>query len=144
MYTHIYIYIYICMYVYVYIYIYIYIFAWFREMAGAPRIPAPGNHFLTWIVKPSGCHCTDAIGGNKLCLVTACGEAGGQSCALHAVREVSSEVHWGTYIYIYIYIHIPYIYIYMHADIYIYIYIYTPIYIYIYKYMHTYYYYYYY
>ena len=30
-----------------------------REMGGAPRNPAPGNHFLVRIVKPSGCHCTD-------------------------------------------------------------------------------------
>ena len=28
-------------------------------MGGAPRNPAPRNHFLVWIVKPSGCHCTD-------------------------------------------------------------------------------------
>ena len=32
-----------------------------REMVGAPRSPAPGNHLLVnhllvWIVKPSGCH----------------------------------------------------------------------------------------
>ena len=33
-----------------------------REMGGAPRNPAPRNHFLVWIVKPSGCHCTDAFG----------------------------------------------------------------------------------
>ena len=32
-------------------------------MGGVPRNPAPGNHFLAWIVKPSGCHCTDAFGG---------------------------------------------------------------------------------
>ena len=32
-----------------------------REMGGAPRNLAPGNHFLVWIVKPSGCHCTDAF-----------------------------------------------------------------------------------
>ena len=30
-----------------------------REMAGAPRNLAPRNHRLVWIVKPSGCHCTD-------------------------------------------------------------------------------------
>ena len=30
-----------------------------REMGGAPRNPAPRNHFLVWIVKPSGWHCTD-------------------------------------------------------------------------------------
>ena len=30
-----------------------------REMGGAPMNPAPRNHFLVWIVKPSGCHCTD-------------------------------------------------------------------------------------
>ena len=34
-----------------------------REMGGAPRNPAPRSHFLVWIVKPSGCHCTDAFGG---------------------------------------------------------------------------------
>ena len=28
-------------------------------MGGAPRNPAPRNHFLVRIVKPSGCHCTD-------------------------------------------------------------------------------------
>ena len=28
-------------------------------MGGAPRNPAPRNHFLVWIVKPSGWHCTD-------------------------------------------------------------------------------------
>ena len=30
-----------------------------REMGGAPRNPAPRNHFLAWTAKPSGCHCTD-------------------------------------------------------------------------------------
>ena len=30
------------------------ILAGLREMGGAPRNPAPGNHFLVWIVKPSG------------------------------------------------------------------------------------------
>ena len=30
-----------------------------REMGGAPRNPAPRSHFLVWIVKPSGFHCTD-------------------------------------------------------------------------------------
>ena len=30
-----------------------------REMGGAPWNPAPRNHFLVWIVSPSGCHCTD-------------------------------------------------------------------------------------
>ena len=35
-------------------------------MGGVPRNPAPRHHFLlVWIVKPSGCHCTDAFGGNK-------------------------------------------------------------------------------
>ena len=29
-----------------------------REMGGAPRNLAPKNHFLVWIVKTSGCHCT--------------------------------------------------------------------------------------
>ena len=32
-----------------------------REMGGAPRNPAPRNHFLVWIVKPSGCHCADVF-----------------------------------------------------------------------------------
>ena len=36
-----------------------------REMGGAPRNPAPRNHFLVWIVKSPGCHCTDAFGGKK-------------------------------------------------------------------------------
>ena len=34
-------------------------------MGGAPRNPAPRNHFLVRIVKPSGCQCTDASGGTK-------------------------------------------------------------------------------
>ena len=37
-----------------------------REMGGAPGNPAPRNHFLVWIVKPSGCHCTDAFGGKQI------------------------------------------------------------------------------
>ena len=28
-------------------------------MGGAPRNPAPRNHLLVWIVKSSGCHCTN-------------------------------------------------------------------------------------
>ena len=36
-----------------------------REPGGAPRNPAPRNYFLAWIVEPSGCQCTDALGGNK-------------------------------------------------------------------------------
>ena len=31
----------------------------YREVGGAPKNLAPRNHFLAWIVKPSGCHCTD-------------------------------------------------------------------------------------
>ena len=27
-----------------------------RDMGGAPRNPAPRNHFLVWIVKSPGCH----------------------------------------------------------------------------------------
>ena len=34
-------------------------------MGGAPRSPAPRNHLLVWIVKASGCHCTDESGVNK-------------------------------------------------------------------------------
>ena len=30
-----------------------------REIGAAPRNPAPRIHFFVWIVKPSGCHCTD-------------------------------------------------------------------------------------
>ena len=30
-----------------------------REMGVAARNLAPWNHILGWIVKPSGCHCTD-------------------------------------------------------------------------------------
>ena len=36
-----------------------------REMGGAPRNPAPRNHFLVWIVKSPGCHCRDALGGKE-------------------------------------------------------------------------------
>ena len=35
-----------------------------REMGGAPRNPAPRNHLLMWIVKTSGCHCTNAFSKN--------------------------------------------------------------------------------
>ena len=35
-------------------------------MGGAPRNPAPRNHLLMWIVKTSGCHCTDAFGGKEI------------------------------------------------------------------------------
>ena len=44
------------MYIHMYMCIYIYIY---NEMGGAPRNPAPRNHLFVWIVKPSGCHCTD-------------------------------------------------------------------------------------
>ena len=37
-----------------------------REMGGAPRNPAPRNHFSARIVKPSGCHCTDAFGARNI------------------------------------------------------------------------------
>ena len=37
-----------------------------REMRGAPGNPAPRSHFLAWLVKPQGCHCTDALGGEKV------------------------------------------------------------------------------
>ena len=30
-----------------------------RVLGGAPRNPAHRNHLLAWIVKPSGCLCTD-------------------------------------------------------------------------------------
>ena len=64
---HIYIYIYTYIYVYIYIYrererysyIYIYITNSVREMGSDPRNPAPRNHLLVRIVKPSGRHCTD-------------------------------------------------------------------------------------
>ena len=81
----------LCIYIYIYIYIYTHIHTYtyqaaaaaaapgsavppslsvlplgsVREMGGAPRNPAPGNHLLAWIVKPSGCHCTDASGGRE-------------------------------------------------------------------------------
>ena len=38
-----------------------------RETGGVHRNPAPRNHFLVWIVKPSGCHCADAVGVEKTC-----------------------------------------------------------------------------
>ena len=37
-----------------------------REVGGAPRNPSPRNHFLVCIVKPSGCHCTDAFGEKEM------------------------------------------------------------------------------
>ena len=36
-----------------------------RDMGAAPRNQAPRSHFLAWIVEPPGCHCTDALGGEK-------------------------------------------------------------------------------
>ena len=36
-----------------------------RQMGGAPRNPASKNHFVVWIVESSGCHCTDAFGGDN-------------------------------------------------------------------------------
>ena len=53
-------------YKYIYIYLHTYIRTYThiqREVGGAPMIQAPRNHFLVWIVKPSGRHCTDALGG---------------------------------------------------------------------------------
>ena len=121
---------------------------WLREMGGAPRNPAPRNHFLVGIAKPSGCHCTDTLGGKqyrrvptplrstspfsdsrklqtsegtaraKLGAVWACGRARTYSGA--------SAVCMYIYIYIYVYKHI-YIYIYYVCtttyDLHIYIYI---------------------
>ena len=67
--THMYVCMYVCMYIYIYIYIihmcvciYIYIH---REMGGAPMNPAPRNHLLVRMVRQSGCHCADALGGQK-------------------------------------------------------------------------------
>ena len=40
-----------------------------REMGGAPRNPAPGNHSLVRIVNQSGCHCADALGRQTYCRV---------------------------------------------------------------------------
>ena len=73
MYTYTYIYIYTHIYRYTYIYTYMYIYvhitythlysksgaARFREMGGAPRNLPPRKHLSAWIVRPSGCHCTD-------------------------------------------------------------------------------------
>ena len=36
-----------------------------REMGGAPRNPAPGNHLWVRIVEPPGCHGTDAFDGKE-------------------------------------------------------------------------------
>ena len=36
-----------------------------RELGGAPRNLAPRNHLWVSIVKPSGCRCTGAFGGNE-------------------------------------------------------------------------------
>ena len=47
----------ICIYVYIY-----------RERErGAPRNPAPRNHSLVWIVKTSGCRCTDGHLTSRVC-----------------------------------------------------------------------------
>ena len=60
-----------------------------REMGGAPRHPAPRNHSLVRIVRPSGWRCTDAFGGKKNYI----------------------------YVYIYVYIH-TYVYTYIYIYIY--------------------------
>ena len=78
LYTCVYISLSLSLYIYIYIHVYIYIYIYISgcslytyiltlpgelpasgEMRGAPGSPAAGNHFLVWIVKPSGCHCTD-------------------------------------------------------------------------------------
>ena len=97
-----------------------------REMGGAPRNPAPKSHFLVWIVKPSGCHCTDAFGGDKyrwvptplrstfpsLWLLAASGSGSdacmcsqtGRQAWLVASAAAAVDEAWHIYIYIYIYI----------------------------------------
>ena len=40
-----------------------------QEQAQAPLVPFKRNgrnHFLAWNVKPSGCHCSDALGGKNI------------------------------------------------------------------------------
>ena len=60
-----------------------------REMGGAPRNPEP---FLVWIVKPSGCHCTDACGRGK-------------KYRVECRHLLAAPPLWKTiYIYIYIYV----------------------------------------
>ena len=55
----------VILYIVIVYYITILLFHPIREMGGAPRNPAPRNHFLARIVKPAGCHCTDAFGGKR-------------------------------------------------------------------------------
>ena len=54
------------MYFSLYVYMYICIYVYIGEMRGAPSNPAPRNHFLVWIAKPSGCHCTDGHSSSRV------------------------------------------------------------------------------
>ena len=81
-----------------------------REMGGAPRNPAPRNHFSAWIVEPSGCHCTDAIGGERYRRVPT------PLRTTSPFSDLGADLSIYLSIYIYIYIH-TYIYIYISIDL---------------------------
>ena len=122
-YIHIYIYVYLSynmynIYVYMYTYIYIYItnlhicMYSIREMGGAPRNLAPRNHILVRIVKPSGCHRTDAFGGTNISLTLGRSwRSRARELASPAARGAGAALRTGAsaasgcdrYIYIYIY-----------------------------------------
>ena len=94
-----------------------------RHAVSSPRrfLAAPRNHFWVWIVKPSGCHCRDALGGNNI--VECRPILGALPLSLRRVIHYGaiSGCHATTFelsIYLSIYLSI-------HVNTYIYIYIYT-------------------
>ena len=119
-------------------------------MGGAPRNPAPRNHFSVRIVKSPGCHCTDALGGTGYRRVPT--HLGSTSPFSEAGAPICMYVCMYVYIYIYIYLQrererdidicmYMYMYIYMYIDmslsLSLYIYTYTCVCTYIYIYMST-------
>ena len=72
-----------------------------RETGGAPRNPAHRNHLLVWIVKPSGCHCTDGHLTSRVSLriknIVECRPPLG-ALPLSLTRRIQDEEAWATVI----------------------------------------------
>ena len=83
-------------------------------MGGDPRNVAPRNNFLVWILKPSGCHSTDAFGGTNIlecrpllgALPASLSEGGRSGTGPESATAKPESVDNIYIIYIYIYIHI--------------------------------------
>ena len=91
-------------------------------MGGALGNPAPRNHFLAWIVKPSGCHCTDGHLTSRV--PTPLTSTSPFSDQTPNARGDIIGVYICVYMFIYHTYKYIYIYIYMYTHTYIYIYIY--------------------